>query len=91
MCQHNFAKLHEAENCPVCFHDIFDSMTWEQIVNLYKECKNKRAAAKPFDYDKVYMSTVKFYIEKKKYGLEQANEIAEKVVKKQQQEWNEKQ
>ena len=90
MCDHNYATIHPTDNCIICFHEIFKDMTYQEIINLYKECKDQRKKDKPFDYDKVYKSMVIFYIEKKKYSKEQANEIAEKVVKKQQAEWNNK-
>lgn len=91
MCEHNYAILHPKDPCVICFHVIFQNLTYQEVIAEYKACKELQNKDKLFDYDKVYQSTVKFYIDKKKYSKEKANEIAKIVVEKQQQEWNDKQ
>lgn len=65
----------------------FKRMKYVQILALYQNIKKKKP--KMFDYQKVYEKTVKFYIDKKGYGIEQANAIAQKVTEDQQSKWNE--
>jgi SOS response regulatory protein OraA/RecX len=79
MCIHDNTATNNPTTCYACFNEIFKNMTYEQIILLYKKFKEKRE----FDPDKVYKQTVKFYIDKKGYSKEQANEIAKKVVEQQ--------
>jgi|APSaa5957512535_1039671.scaffolds.fasta_scaffold00325_21 hypothetical protein len=67
----------------------FKRMKYVQIINLYKECK-KNSEPQTFDYEKVYLKIVKFYMEKKDYTKEQANEIATIKTNEQQLIWKNK-
>jgi len=66
----------------------FSKMTYQQIIVLYKQCKEERESSKTFDYEKVYLKLLKFYIDEKDYSKEHANEIATKIAEQQKIEWN---
>lgn len=56
--------------------------TKEEYHRTQKQIKELNKALKPLDADKLFSDTVHFYVDKKKYTLEQANEIAAKIVER---------
>jgi len=76
MCIHNNTASSNPQKCYECFNEIFNEMTYTQIINHYRKFKK----SKKFDADKVFAETVKFYMDKKGYTKDQANDIARKVV-----------
>lgn len=64
------------------YQDCFNELTKPP---LSKEQAEKNKKLKDFDPDKTYEDIVRFYMDKKGYSKEQANEIAQKVVVEQKQ------
>lgn len=58
----------------------------ERVFQKYTQPPGKEnKPLKEFDTDKVFRDTVKFYVDKKDYTLEQAEEIAKAVVNREKQ------
>jgi hypothetical protein len=41
MCKHNYAKLHPAENCVVCFYDTLGTLTKQEVMEKWKNATSK--------------------------------------------------
>ena len=76
----NKAWLEEQINNEV---DAAAKTAYQRCYAKLTEAPSKTPTTKIMDHDKVYADIVKYYIEKKGYTPEQANQIALKIVEEQ--------
>lgn len=76
--------LEHSKKCTDCGYRIDD-----MIADLHMEAfEKKKKKEKIFDPDETYTKVVRYYVDKLKYPLDRANEIASKVVKEQKARWD---
>lgn len=78
----HLAKYHRHQVPAVALNDLAYARQFFKTPEEYKAIKKKAALLKPLNTDKLYNDTLKFYMDKKNYPKEKANEIAQAVVQR---------